>query len=323
MEATAVIPNWNGGGKLALLLDDLHAQTRQPVSIVVVDNGSTDGSDHAAESAGATVVRFSENRGFAKAVNRGVSDSATKWIAILNNDIRLPKQWLEALLEGAESKGSPFALGKMMSLGNPEALDSCFDAISRGGCAWRCGQGRLDGPVWSEPRAVQLPPFTAVLLQRDYYLRVGGLDESFGSYLEDVDFGLRSASHGYSGHYFPHVVGYHEGSSTLGVWGPDKVRQIAKNQVLIVAKHYSARMLVRFGWPIAVSHLLWGLVALRHGAGVAWFKGKIDGLRQFATHRRGGDSTVEHVLGSSEKELLALQQLTGWDLYWRIYAALT
>jgi GT2 family glycosyltransferase len=321
MRVTAVIPNWNGAGRLEHVLADLQAQTERLAATVVVDNGSTDSSADDAERAGAKVLRFGTNFGFAVAVNRGVAESSTDLVAILNNDIRFGREWLTGLLSGLGN--APFATGKLLSLAAPEILDGSFDAICRGGCAWRCGQGRADGPAWSQPRDISFPPFTAILVRRDFFLQIGGLDEALGTYLEDVDFGLRCASKGYTGRYVPSAVAYHAGSSTLGRWSPITVRYISRNQLLLLARHYPTKLLLRFGWPIAVAQLLWGLVALKHGAGLAWVLGKIDGLRMFAAYRRVEGEPIAAVLGSSEKELEQLQQQTGWDWYWRLYFALT
>ena len=321
MQITAVIPNWNGAARLTQILTDLHHQTLPPAEIIVVDNGSTDGSPETAHKTGARVIRLHTNQGFTTAVNRGVAESSTEFVAILNNDIRFGPDWLRLLAQGLGA--APFATGKLLTLAEPEILDGSFDAICRGGCAWRCGQGRPDGPLWSEPRDIAFPPFTAILVRRVFFLEIGGLDESLGSYLEDVDFGLRCASKGYTGRYVPGAIAYHEGSATLGRWSPITVRHIARNQTLLLARHYPTRLLIRFGWPIAVAQLLWGLVALKHGAGFAWVLGKIDGLRMFAAYRRVEGDTIAPVLGSSEKELKELQQRTGWDWYWRLYFALT
>jgi hypothetical protein len=321
MPVTAIIPNWNGGARLERVLADLREQSAAVAEVIVVDNGSTDGSPERAEETGARVIRLDRNRGFTTAVNLGVAESRTELVAILNNDIRFGPDWLEVLSTGMGN--APFATGKLLALAQPGILDGSFDAICRGGCAWRCGQGRTDGPLWSQPRDISFPPFTAILIRRQFFLDIGGLDEALGSYLEDVDFGLRCASKGYTGRYLPWAVAYHEGSSTLGRWSPTTVRYIARNQLLLLARHYPTRLLIRFGWPIAVAHLLWGLVALKHGAGFAWVLGKIDGLRMFATFRRADGDAIAPVLGSSEKELKDLQQKTGWDWYWRLYFALT
>jgi GT2 family glycosyltransferase len=322
MQVTAVIPNWNGAGRLEHVLEDLRSQTLPVMKTIVVDNGSKDDSPANAERAGASVLRFESNRGFTVAVNRGVAESQTELVAILNNDVRLTPEWLSRLHDALDQSSAPFATGKLLTLGQPELLDGSFDAICRGACAWRCGQGRRDGPVWSQPRQISFPPFTAVVMRRDFFLSMNGLDERLGTHLEDVDFGLRCASKGHTGNYVPEAVAYHHGSSTLGRWSPTTVRQIARNQVLLVAKHYPTSLVIQFGWAIAVAQLLWGLVALRHGAGIAWLLGKADGLRMFASFRRVGER-IAPVLGSSESEIRELQRRTGWDWYWRLYFALT
>jgi GT2 family glycosyltransferase len=323
MRVTAVIPNWNGAARLAHVLDDLAAQSYPLAGTIVVDNGSTDDSVAVARSKGAQAIELASNQGFTGAVNRGVAAGRTDLVAILNNDLRLHPEWLSHLVDALDQTGAPFATGKLLTLDRPGILDGTFDAICRGGCSWRCGQGRPDGPLWSEPREISFPPFTAIVMRRTFFIEIGGLEEALGSYLEDVDFGLRSASKGYTGRYVPDAIAYHEGSSTLGRWSPISVRYISRNQLLLVSRHYPSPLLLRFGWAIAIAQLLWGLVALRHGAGFAWVIGKAEGLRMFATHRRQGGEGIERILGSSEQQLRELQGRTGWDWYWRLYFALT
>jgi GT2 family glycosyltransferase len=323
MQVTAVIPNWNGAERLEAILRDLQSQTEPVTEVIVVDNGSHDGSALAAEQLGARVVRFESNRGFTAAVNRGMAESRTELAAILNNDVRLSPDWLSRLRDAIVRLDAPFVCGKLLKIANHGIIDGCFDEICRGGCAWRCGEGRPDGPVWSEARHVSFIPFTAALFRREFFLEMGGLDEALGSYLEDVDFGLRCASNGYTGRYVPEAVAFHHGSKTLGRWNPTTVRQIARNQILLLARHYPTSLLIRCGWPIAIAHILWGLVALKHGAGFAWLLGKADGLRMFAAHRRVTGGDIAAVLGSSELQIRDLQKRTGWDWYWRLYFMLT
>ena len=68
------------------------------------------------------------------------------------------------------------------------------------------------------------------------------------------------------------------GSATLGRWHPETVRRIARNQLLLAARHYSAAVCA---WPILAAQFLWGAVAIRHGRGLAWVRGKWQGLRGF------------------------------------------
>src|SRR5579862_7375092 len=100
----AIIPHWTRRDLLPPLFQSLRAQTRPFDTILVVDNGSTDGSAEFAEDEGVQVLRLTENLGFAPAVNRGIAVVAADWVAILNNDVTLAPDWLECLLASAISE---------------------------------------------------------------------------------------------------------------------------------------------------------------------------------------------------------------------------
>lgn len=322
---TAIVPQWNRRDLLEQTLDDLHAQTCPAAEIVVVDNGSVDGSVELAREKGARTIALERNAGFSGAVNRGVREARTELVAVINNDVRLAPDWLERLRGALEESGAHFATGKLLDEANPERIDGTFDLLSRAACPWRAGAGRPDGPAWSARRRIRLAPFTATLFRAELFEKVGLLDERFESYLEDVDFGMRCAVAGYSGVYEPAAVARHRGSATLGRWHPGTVRRLARNQVLLAAKHYPGRCLVRFAWPLLVGQALWGAVALRHGRGLAYLRGKLAGVAEFPRARktqRADARTVAAVLRESEREILGYQRETGFDAYWRCYFAL-
>ncbi len=158
---------------------------------------------------------------------------------------------------------------------------------------------------------------TAALFRSSLFREVGLLDESFESYLEDVDFGLRCAFTGRQGVYVPGAVARHIGSATAGEWNKDTVRRIARNQVLLARKHFHGMA----GWRIVAGQLLWGLVACRHNRGFSYLRGKLQGLFS----RPGGKgqlaplATITSVLEESEQRIFALQRETGFDRYWRAY----
>ena len=323
---SVIIPHRNGKTLLTRVLADLAQQTIAPAEIIVVDDGSTDGSPEIARSAGARVLETGGGGGFTRAVNLGVAKAGGAIVAILNNDVELPEDWLANMMAGLASGDYSFATGKILKADRPELIDGSWDAICRGACSWRCGHGRPDGPLWSTPRQILFAPLTAALFRREVFSEIGALDERFESWLEDVDFGIRCALHGCKGIYVPTAVGRHKGSATLGRWNPDTVRRIARNQLLLAAKHYPGGLLLRYAWPILVSHLLWGVVAARHGGARAWLSGKWAGIRGFASiraSRRTPDGPLSRLLNSSEHEIFELQKMTGFDWYWKFYFALT
>ena len=320
---TIVIPNWNGAALLKGLLEELRRQTLLPEQVIVVDNGSTDDSVAMAKNAGAAVIELGENTGFSHAVNCGIQAAGTPWIVVLNNDVSPEPDWLANLMDGAATSDAWFATGKLRDASARGLIDGTFDAISRGACSWRCGHGRPDSPLWDQARPIRFAPFTAALFRTELFQRVGLLDEIFESYLEDIDFGIRCAAARFTGVYVPAAVAYHSGSATLGRWHPDTVRRIARNQLLLVAKHYPRHWILRYGWPVLVGQGLWGFVALRHGTALAYLRGKAEGLRQFREARGSFQESRPAVIEQSEAEIRELQRLTGFDLYWRLYFALT
>jgi GT2 family glycosyltransferase len=333
MKVAAVVPHWNRRDLLEALLANLGQQTRVFDEIIVVDNGSADDSVAVAERAGAKVIRLERNLGFAAAVNRGIEAVSSEWIAILNNDATLAADWLATLLSAiekaaAENEDAWFATGKTLLAGDPSRtdgarIDGTFDAISRGACAYRCGAGKPDGPVWNQPRRIRMAPMTAALFQHRLFEEIGLLDEAFESYLEDVDFGMRCAIHDRWGVYVPGAVAYHQGSSTWGQWNKYSVRLIARNQLLLTAKYFSGLSC----WPVVAGQLLWGILALCHGCAGAYLQGKMAGMRvartipsqRLASGNIEAVSNIEAFVRESEQTILEIQRQTGFDRYWRAY----
>ena len=160
-----VIPNWNGAARLAKALECLANQTHPIERVIVVDNGSADNSAEVARSLGAHVIELKTNTGFSHAVNRGVQEAGSDWIGIVNNDVWFERNWLECLVEKAEAAQAWFATGKILYASDHNRLDGAFDAICRGGCAWRCGHARAVSSLWNEPRKIRFAPLTAAIVR--------------------------------------------------------------------------------------------------------------------------------------------------------------
>lgn len=325
-KVSAIIPSWNRADLLRNLLPNLYAQSRPPDQILVIDNGSTDDSVAVARELGAEVMCLKTNRGFAAAVNEGIGRAAGEWLLILNNDVILAQNWLEVLLEAVEKEGVWFAAGKLLDYRDSTIIDGTWDLISRAAYAWRCGYGRPDSPLWSERRSISFAPMTAAIFHRSVFEQIGLLETRFESYYEDVDFGLRCATSALVGIYEPRAVARHMGKSTLGKTSYRVMYLTARNQLFVVAKHYSGQTLRRFAWAILVGQLLGVAAAAKHGHLIAAVRGKRDALQQWKVFRNEFSSTsatVESVLEQSEREICNLQKKIGFDLYWKLYFSLT
>jgi GT2 family glycosyltransferase len=327
MLISAIVPVWNGRDLLVRLLDSLEAQTQPAAELLVVDNGSQDGAPEAAHDRGARVIAMGRNAGFAEAVNRGIQESRGEWVAILNSDVEMAPDYLARLLAAAQAGGAWFATGKILVSGSAGQIDGTFDAMCRGATTWRVGSGRSDRPTFSAERQIWSPPFTAVLLRTEIFQRVGLLETSFESYLEDVDFGLRCAARELAGIYVPGALAWHRGSAALGRWHPETVRRMARNQLFLVARHYPPKLLRRWIWAIAIAQILWGGLALRHGAALGWLRGITQGLRHFSATRKScvpfAPELLDDLLRSNERLIRDLQTYTGFDSYWKLYFLLT
>jgi len=317
-QITAVVPVWNRRDLVAPLLAGLRPQTLPPVEVIVVDNGSTDGAADAAADAGACVLRMGANLGFAAAVNRGIRAARSAWIAVVNNDVELAPDYFQVLLRAAQETGAWYATGKLFAAARDGVLDGAWDVLSRGGTAWRCGHGERDGPAFACGRAIFSAPWTAALFRAALFDRAGLLDESLVSYLEDVEFGIRCVLSHSPGVFVPEAVAWHRGSATLGSWHPETVRLMARNQLLVVARYFAPQ----WAWHALVAQSLWGLVALRHGAGRAWLRGKWEALRELrnvrGTFRPETAKTLEPWLAENEQFVRAAPHH-----YWRLYSLLT
>jgi GT2 family glycosyltransferase len=315
LSITAVIPVHNRADLLARLLESMRSQTVAFTETIVVDNASTDGVGEIAQKAGCRVIEMGENTGFACAVNRGWRAAATEWVAILNSDVELHPEWLEHLLSAGS--GASFATGLILDANNRTLVDGTYDLVSRAGCAWRAGNGQRAPVPGGASRPIAIAPGTALIFRRKVLDQLNGLDEDYGSYLEDVDLGLRCMERGFAGVYVPAAIAWHKGSATFGRWNPGVVRLIARNQLLLLSRHYDAALMRECLWPILAGQFLWGLVALRHGAGLAWLKGKLDGIRNF--HLRGTHAdAVRNFLESSEQEIAARATDSYWNWYFRL-----
>jgi GT2 family glycosyltransferase len=300
-----VIPSWRGEQHLKLLLQSLAEQTCAPAEVLIVDGGSEDKSQEVAQSYGARFLNLGENRGFAHAVRQGVAAVKGQRVAVLNNDLRLAPDWIEQM----QRVDAPFVVGKVLAWDQPTRIDATWDLLSRSGIPMRAGHGKPDGSFWSQSREINLAPWTAIVLRRDYWQATGGLDESFESYLEDVDIGMRGLRLGFRGRYEPAAVCWHRGSATLGAWHPRQVRLSSRNQLRLIARHSNPDW-----WRVLVGQGLWGIAAARHGCLAPWWQGKWEALRNLPECQQDGSE-----LKDLEAEIFGINAETGFDRFWQWY----
>jgi GT2 family glycosyltransferase len=243
MRAAVVIPNWNGAHWLVGCLDAVAAQTRPFDEVVVVDGASSDESLEilAAHPLAPRVVELGENLGFGAASNRGIAVVSADAVALVNTDVVLASDWLERAL-GALAH-HPDAAGvatKMVALDDAGRLDDTGDFLGRDGAAIQRGKHTRDTGRWDAPEEVWGACAGAALYRRDAVLEVGGFDERFFMYLEDVDLALRLRLAGWSCRYEP-VVARHASRGSSGRLPRPLTSWVARNTLLLVGKAFPLR----------------------------------------------------------------------------------
>lgn len=287
-----LIVNWNSGGLLRRCLDALAAQTVQARRVLVIDNASGDGSEQAAEGReGVELLRMSENLGFARGNNLGVERlSDCEWIALLNPDAFAEPEWLESLLVATRRNPEIRSFASRQLLADtPSVLDGAGDVYSVAGLAWRRHHGREAAQVGLADEQVFGPCGAAALYRRDAFLEVGGFDDTYFCYFEDVDLAFRLRLRGYSSLYVANAVVHHVGSALTGVRSDFAVFHGHRNLVWTFFKNMPAPMLVQY----LPHHLLLNLVSLlvlvARGQAVTGFRSKwaaLLGLRAALRARR-------------------------------------
>lgn len=279
-----IIVNWNSGPHLAAAVRGVLEQTVQPGRIVVVDNDSSDDSldGISALSDRVEIHRRGRNTGFAAGNNFAVGTLSEdiRWLALLNPDAIPEPGWLEALLGRAASHPEySFFASRALQARTPERVDGTGDVYHFSGLAWRRGFGLPASNRYLEDDEVFAPCAAAALYRRSAWESVGGMDERFFCYFEDVDLGFRLRLQGHRCRYVAEAVVHHIGSESSGSHSPFTIYHGHRNMVWCWFKNQPLVLLVLFFFP----HMLINLVAIVHhglkGRGRAVLRAKLDGLK--------------------------------------------
>jgi len=286
---SVIIVNWNGLQHLKRCLPALYAQTADDFEVIIIDNGSDDGSVEWIRQNYSEVQLCcnSENRGFAEANNQGIRLASSPYVVLLNNDTIPSRRWLAALLKAAESSsggGSTNGVGMVASqicfVDAPEILDSAGIEIDALGMAWNRHLGR---PVVAEPHETEEvfgPSGAAALYRRTMLEEIGALDERYFAYYEDVDLAWRARRAGWRCLYAPQARVLHVHSATGGRIPGFKAYRLGLNKWRTLFKHYPFWRLA--GWLpllLAIDLFAWlrPLVKYRDTAALC---GRLQALRE-------------------------------------------
>lgn len=262
-------------------------------------------------------ILLPENLGTTGSVNRGLEQSRSEFVLLLNNDVQVEPRFLEVLLDAVRAQPElGFATGKLLNARRPGTLDGAGDALLCGGGSYRLGHDDQDRGQFDRRVPVIAGCGAATLFRRSLLQEIGGLDEDFFAYLDDMDVSLRAQLAGYGGIYVPEAVAWHQGSATLGdVLHPRITELLTRNQLFMLLKDYPAPALCRLAARIALFQLLWLGLAIRRGHLWPYLRGVAGALRRAPRmlgkrrrlQRRIGSAQFVALLRASERQIAQWQ----------------
>lgn len=215
-----VVVNWNSFAELQRCLAALAAVRGEIRRTIVIDNCSDSAPDDLPypRPANTEYVRLDSNTGFARGNNLALPYlEDCDWIALVNPDAYVDAGWLEALLDAAiRYPDCAMFASCLIKANEPTVLDGIGDNFHMSGMAWRLGHGALrpDSPIGD--REVFAPCAAAALYRRDALVVLGGFDEDFFCYFEDVDLAFRLRLAGHKCMLVGNAMVHHVGSATTG-----------------------------------------------------------------------------------------------------------
>lgn len=272
-----MVVNWNGGDANLACLAALDAQTRRPERVVFVDNASDDGSLELVRNAhpDLEIVAHDRNLGYAIGNNAGIRralDEGADAVLVLNNDVVLDADVLARLEEALERDPAIGIVGpRVVYDHDPSQLWAVGGMLTwRENLTTLVGQGQPDGPEWERERAVDYVPGCALLVRREVLEALGGFDEGYFAYTEDVDFGLSAAERGWRSVVVGRARARHASSTaTGGGYNPRRKYMMGVNSIWFLRRHAGWRQWLSF-WVFDVLSLplVW-LAGLPRGRGRA------------------------------------------------------
>ena len=246
---SVIVVNWNRRELLRACLASLAAQTYAPLEVVLVDNGSTDGSAEMAEAEfggrlALTVFRSPVNLGFCAGNNRGIERARGELIALLNNDAEAGPEWaaeLAAVFEGRPEVG--MAASKILVHEDPKRIDKVGHLIYLDGQNRGRGTGQIDRGQFDRAEEVLWPDGCAAMYRRAMLDEIGLFDEDFFAYADDAELGLRARIAGWRCMYVPGAVVRHHRGSSLGLLSSRRLQLIERNRILLAVKLFPLSLL--------------------------------------------------------------------------------
>lgn len=277
-----LIVNFNSGPYLARTLASISAQQRSADEVIIVDNASTDGSIDLVPWASYPqmhLIRLFKNTGFAVATNLAAGIATSDWLAMLNCDATAEPDWLTAMASAAErNQATGIFASTQVNMDAPHLLDGAGDVLSVTGLAWRGGYGRPTANIPQEGVCFGACAAGA-FISRELFLDLGGFEESFFCYLEDLDFSYRAQLSGLDCIYVPAARIHHKGTVSSAKMRDWPLRLSARNRIFMYVRN-TPFFLFLATWPFFLMGLVLSVAhGAKHGHAIPVMAGVLDGCR--------------------------------------------
>jgi GT2 family glycosyltransferase len=283
---SVVVLNYNGKHYLEPCLSSLEKQTCRDFEVILVDNGSSDGSVEYVENnwGWVRVIALGENLGFCGGNNVGIREARGKYVALLNNDTEVDPRWLEELetaLDNALNDGENvgFCASKMLVHGQPHTIDTAGDVFYACGVGGKRGYLEKDNGQYDEVEYVFGACAGAALYRRAMLEDIGLLDEDFFIYDDDIDLSFRAQLRGYKCLFVPTAIVYHKIGGTVGKTSDFWLYLSRRNMLYVLIKNVPGRLLLRNLHYIMAYLLLGDLLSVLRGKGRHIWRARLDNLR--------------------------------------------
>ena len=280
-DISVIVVNWNRREYLRACLKSLAAQRGADFEVIVVDNGSSDGSAAMAESEfGARVIANSRNLGFCAANNQAFAAARGRFMALLNNDAEAGPDFLANLRQAFDrAPDIGMAAAKVLVWEDPRRIDKAGHLIYPDGQNRGRGTGEIDRGQYGRIEECLWPDGAAAMYRKTMLDEIGGFDEDFFMFADDAELGLRARIAGWRCLYMPGAVVRHHRGASLDAGSPDRIFLIERNRVLLAAKLFPWTLLWLNPYYFAL-RLAGGLAAAVGGKGeMARFPGFANKLR--------------------------------------------
>ncbi len=265
---SVVIPSVHGGDRLIALVETLVRSPdmdRREVEVIVADNGVPAQTRRRLESAGVRTLAMGFNRGVAAAVNRSAAVAEGTLLALINDDITIGEQFLPALLAPLDD-GAPASAGVLLQEESPDVIETAGVVIDRFLGSYDHLQGESVEVLAHRPRAPLGPCGGAAAWRRDIFISLGGFDERFFAYCEDVDLAVRMDRGGIRCAFATAATAHHAGSATLGYHSLAKACRVGASHGALIAKYGLLRRPQSAAWVLATELATSIELGRRHGS---------------------------------------------------------